>query len=374
MNTQPTQNEIQQNNETNTQNQLPQTGTSQQNTPTQPPAIYPEDVVEYIYSSKKKKKRRKKTLGIVERVGFYSDSSDSSDSEEEREELEKDEALVAWIGEDVDTSVERLSKLRVIDRSFLHGDIVVRANNPSGQHGMISNVNLILDLRVLDEEETIIKGVNSCNITSIHPFHHKTFAVYENWFARIEDVLFDIILEFEDGAQCVIRKADPDVLEPLGGDEDVPFFPGQIIELEEYEQRKLVKNAEWIKGKYNKRKHDSAIVVSVVPSEVLLEWITSSSLESEPPLEISIDKLQTFSHFTYSNWSVGDVCLCSENIKDMESEERSKPQALEDESKKFVCEIIKTTTILEVKWQDGTVEQNVKSTDLVCIFISFLGN
>ena len=52
----------------------------------------------------------------------------------------------------------------VIDRSYLHGDIVSLASNPFSQSGYVINVNILCDLEVINpytEEQIILKNVNS---------------------------------------------------------------------------------------------------------------------------------------------------------------------------------------------------------------------
>lgn len=71
-------------------------------------------------------------------------SEDNSESEDEEEEQEEDEgedevtegsARVCWINSE--ESTEKLGDIQVVDRAFLHGDIVAKANDPLGQTGTV---------------------------------------------------------------------------------------------------------------------------------------------------------------------------------------------------------------------------------------------
>ena len=36
------------------------------------------------------------------------------------------------------------------------------------------------------------------------------FALHDDWVGRIEEVLDDVVVRFEDGSECLVKSADPE--------------------------------------------------------------------------------------------------------------------------------------------------------------------
>ena len=43
------------------------------------------------------------------------------------------------------------------------------------------------------------------------------FALHDDWVGRIEEVLDDVVVRFEDGSECLVKSADPERLIPAVG-------------------------------------------------------------------------------------------------------------------------------------------------------------
>ena len=97
------------------------------------------------------------------------------------------------------------AELRVLDRAFLHGDIVARASDALGQTGNVTAVNVDVDLRF--EDGTKVRHVSTKRLTHVRNFRPGHYAVYDNWVGRIEEVCDDVTLRFEDGSECLVRNA-----------------------------------------------------------------------------------------------------------------------------------------------------------------------
>jgi ubiquitin-conjugating enzyme E2 O len=135
--------------------------------------LFREDVVQSVSHPER--------IGMVTRVGGDSSDSDSSDSEEENEDennnnedrsLSEGSARIVWV--DSEETVEKVTDIRVLDRSFMHGDVVALASNPLGQTGIVIDVDMTVDLELLNKE--IVRDVDSRRLRRVYcfPFLHLT--------------------------------------------------------------------------------------------------------------------------------------------------------------------------------------------------------
>eukprot|EP00456_Euglypha_rotunda_P043795 TRINITY_DN34373_c0_g2_i2.p1 TRINITY_DN34373_c0_g2~~TRINITY_DN34373_c0_g2_i2.p1 ORF type:complete len:145 (-),score=36.39 TRINITY_DN34373_c0_g2_i2:11-445(-) len=108
------------------------------------PQIFEDDVV----VRKGSENQGDMDVGLVAKVGWDSDN----DEEEEEEDEDSKCAHIRWL--DLAETLEEAEDLSVIDRSFLHGDVVVEANKPEGQIGTVVGVNLLVDVKLLIDLET----------------------------------------------------------------------------------------------------------------------------------------------------------------------------------------------------------------------------
>lgn len=135
--------------------------------------LFREDVVQSVSHPER--------IGMVTRVGGDSSDSDSSDSEDENEDennnnedrsLSEGSARIVWV--DSEETVEKVTDIRVLDRSFMHGDVVALASNPLGQTGIVIDVDMTVDLELLNKE--IVRDVDSRRLRRVYyfPFLHLT--------------------------------------------------------------------------------------------------------------------------------------------------------------------------------------------------------
>ncbi|RDX72835.1 putative ubiquitin-conjugating enzyme E2 23, partial [Mucuna pruriens] len=286
------------------------------------PHIYRQDVV---------KKNISGMIGIVTEVAGDSDSdSDSSITDNENDSEDEDgdgdgeegddsnntsrnsesngaaghcktDALLAnqlrvlWMDES--ESTQSFSDVEVIDRGFLHGDFVAAASDPTGQVGVVVDVNICVDL--LAHDGSIIKDVLSKNLKRIRDFTVGDYVVLGPWLGRIDDVLDNVTVLFDDGSVCKVSKADPLNLKPISKnileDGHFPYYPGQRVRAS---SSSVFKNSRWLSGLWKANRLEGyGPYSSTAPAE-----------EQNPK------NLKLLSCFAHANWQLGDWCLLPSSV------------------------------------------------------------
>ncbi|KAI3722375.1 hypothetical protein L2E82_33412 [Cichorium intybus] len=93
--------------------------------------------------------------------------------------------------------------LIVIDRAFIHGYYVANVSDPTGQVGGAVDVYIIND-------------VSSKNLKRVSNFQVGDHVIFGPGLGRIDDVLDNVKVMFDDGLVCKVLKADPSRLKPVG--------------------------------------------------------------------------------------------------------------------------------------------------------------
>jgi ubiquitin-conjugating enzyme E2 O len=208
------------------------------------------------------------------------------------------------------------------------------------------------------------------------------FVIYKNWFCRVDEILYELKLQFKDGSTCIVKDVYED-------DFSVDmFYPTLELEIEGNEMKKILKKAIWTKGSF-KEKFDKAMIKEVKIYNVILDYLTNKNFDTtEVPIDIEVSQLESFSYFNYSNWGYEDICLLSDDVlnDDLSIEEKKNPPKTQNPIEKYTTEnigkIVKTKSYVDVKWQDGTITKNIETTKLMpvsfpgdhdfCILISYL--
>ena len=144
--------------------------------------------------------------------------------------------------------IEPNAELRVVDRAFLHGDVVARAADALGAQGVVSAVHLDLDLRFADG--SLVRGVNARRVAHVREFRPGHYVAYGDWVGKIHDVTEDVVVRFDDGAECVVSGADEETLVPrdrstlFADEEHCPYFPGAIV----HAAAPVWRDARWTRG------------------------------------------------------------------------------------------------------------------------------
>ncbi len=262
-------------------------------------------------------------IGLVVRVGGDSDSDDSDESEDEDDEEEDDEeknrelskgyARVVWLNSTKTT--EEVSKLEVVDRAFMHGDIVASAATPLGQTGTVVNVNIFVDLELSKNmPERFVRDVDSRMLRRVRAFNPGDYVIHCHWLGRVEDVIDNVTVLFKDGSRCKVFQADPDRLVPVCenplDDAESPYYPGQRVRAA---FSGIFKGAKWLRGSW-KGNQTEGTVVDIEINSVLVHWIGASATHSSAvPTEQQDPKdLVPMMCFVHTNWQLGDRTLLPE--------------------------------------------------------------
>ncbi|KAL2611996.1 hypothetical protein R1flu_023688 [Riccia fluitans] len=274
--------------------------------------LFREDVVQYLSDPS--------VIGVVSKVGGDSDSEDSSNSEDEEEEeveseededLTKGSARVYWMTSDETT--EKLEDIQVVDRAFLHGDIVAKVDDPLGQTGTVVNVEMKVDLEQPDGE--VMKDVNSRRLRHVRAFELGDYVIHNSWIGRVDEVTDVVTVAFDDGAKCKVHRADIDRLIPCSeymiDHAASPYYPGQRVRCA---SSSVFKHAKWLKGSWKVHRTEGT-VVDVEAGSVLVSWIAagnalSSSQASAVPSEEQDGKnLLPVVYFSHTKWQLGNRSL-----------------------------------------------------------------
>ncbi|XP_042480738.1 probable ubiquitin-conjugating enzyme E2 23 [Macadamia integrifolia] len=226
--------------------------------------------------------------------------------------LTADQVRVIWM--DHSETTHNLNDVTVVDRGFLHGDIVAAASNPTGQVGVVVDINLSVDLLAADG--SIIKDVSSRDLKRVREFSVGDYVVLGPWLGRVDDVLDNVTVLFDDGAMCKVTKADPLRLKPVFKnileDGHFPYYPGQRVRAS---SSSVFKNARWLSGLWRAGRLEGTVTKVTVVS-VFIYWIASagsgfgSGSATTPAEEQNPKNLKLLSCFAHANWQLGDWCLC----------------------------------------------------------------
>ena len=143
------------------------------------PLVFPDDLVELPSAAKTK-------VGLVLNVAGV---SDDEESDEEDAAMESNHALVYWLGKR--PKIEGVDRLKVIDRAFLHGDVVVGASDPvHGRTGTVTDVNMTVDVESVANPKIVFRGLSTDLIEPICPYLRGRFVVKEqSTLGRVDEIL-----------------------------------------------------------------------------------------------------------------------------------------------------------------------------------------
>ncbi|XP_022763037.1 probable ubiquitin-conjugating enzyme E2 23 isoform X2 [Durio zibethinus] len=225
-------------------------------------------------------------------------------------DLQADQIRVLWM--DDTEPVQSIKNVTVVDRGFLHGDYVAAASDSTGQVGVVVDVNISVDL--LAPDGSIIKDVSSRDLQRVRDFTVGDYVVLGPWLGRIDDVLDNVNVLFDDGSVCKVTRAEPLRLKPstrntLEDDSNFPYYPGQRVRAS---SSSVFKNSRWLSGLWKANRLEGT-VTKVTAGSVFIYWIASAGYgpdsSTAPAEEQNPKNLKLLSCFTHANWQVGDWCL-----------------------------------------------------------------
>ncbi|CAL9130869.1 unnamed protein product [Musa textilis] len=308
--------------------------------------------------------------------------------------LQDGQVRVLW--SDGSETVENTNDVTAVDRSFLRGDIVASATDPTGQLGIIINVNITVDL--LSTDGVAIENVSSRALKHIREFSVGDFVVLGPWLGKVDEVFDNVTVLFDDGSICEVVQPDPLQLRPLimpvVTDTDCPYYPGQRV-------RAISSSV--FEGSTRKAKLLKGTVIKVQTDSVVVYWIASAvhgvgdNSATFPPKEQNPKNLTLLSCSSHTNWQLADWCLlpsyphandlpkncsCSTSYSVSKKPANGSRPAYHRKPWKFsFCRdkkiwrrdgnferalmIVKAFNKVDVAWQDGTTEFGLQSTSLI---------
>jgi ubiquitin-conjugating enzyme E2 O len=177
--------------------------------------------------------------------------------------------------------------------------------------GVVVDVNMSVDL--LAHDGSIVKDVSSKALKRIRDFTVGDYVVLGSWLGRIDDVLDNVTVLFDDGSVCKVSKADPMNLKPISKnileDGHFPYYPGQRVRAK---SSSIFKMARWLSGLWKANRLEGT-VTNVTVGSVFVYWIASAGYgpysSTSPAEEQSPKNLKLLSCFAHANWQLGDWCL-----------------------------------------------------------------
>lgn len=270
--------------------------------------LYREDVVQSALQPA--------VLGMVTKVAGDSDSDDSESDDDETDTISQGCARICW--SNLEESTEKIDDIRVVDRAFLHGDIVAAVAAPLGQTGTVVNVDLRVDLELPSGE--ILRDVDSKKIKRIRTFVVGDYVILDHWLGRVDEVVDNVTVMFDDGSECKIFRADPERLVPIPEspmyDSDCPYYPGQRVR---GSSSALFKSARWLKGSWKSNRMECT-VADVEVGSVVVYWIAAAhpgynaQSAAIPSEQQDPKRLKRMRDLSYTNWQLGDRALLPQRL------------------------------------------------------------
>lgn len=250
-----------------------------------------------------------KSARRTENGGADGDNASNGVDVDSQSSLPDNKVRVLWI--DGTEKTEDIDSVIIVDRSFLHGDIVASISDPTGQMGLVADVSLVVDLQGAHGE--MIKGVSSKDLKRIREFNVGDYVVSGPWLGRVDEVFDNVNVLFDDGSVCKVSRADPMRLRlasgPMHPDTACPFYPGQRVKAV---SSSVYKASRWLNGLWKANRLEGT-VTKVETAAVIVYWIASAhcgtNQESVPPEEQNPKDLILLSCFSYANWQLTEWCL-----------------------------------------------------------------
>ncbi|XP_065879333.1 probable ubiquitin-conjugating enzyme E2 24 [Euphorbia lathyris] len=284
----------------------------------------------------------------------------------------------------LEESIGKIDEFLSFERGFVHGDIVCSVADPSGQMGKVVNVNMAVDLENIRGK--IMKGVDSKKLLKIRSISVGDYVVNGPWVGKVEKILDNVSIVFDDGTKCEVTAADQGKLLPISPLEDsmYPYYPGQRVKVR---ASAVSKSTRWLCGPW-KDNQDIGTVAAVTAGLVYVDWLAcalvgcNSSLPAPRRLQ-DAHNLTLLPCFLHENWQLGDWCMLP--VADFRGVEKQMvfDELIEEHDqigkgfkRRDICSnfeesfvIVKTKTTVDVLWQDGSCSSLLDSQSLVPINI-----
>ena len=247
------------------------------------------------------------------------------------------------------SSIHPVSGLTLVDRSLLHGDVVVRADDPLGLLGSVVDAQVQLMLAMVNSAE-VRSEVPSTAVTPVHEFQSGVHVTKEEGrlLGWVDDCVVDVQVRFADGAECRVHRCrnrdlqdavweqpDDDEYEEdeRGERKSQLWYPGQQVK----GRPAVWRQAEWLKGTKAsaQRANNLGIISRVTPVAVRVQWLSGVGQVEEEHSECSPAELQLLGAFEASRIMLGDHVLlpvAAEGARGMEQKDAASSAAATEEA------------------------------------------
>lgn len=258
----------------------------------------------------------------------------------------------------LEDSIEKIDDFLSFERGFTQGDIVRSTGNPSGQMGKIVNIEMLVDLENVFGE--VIKDVDSGKLLRMRSILVGDYVIRGPWLGRVEKVVDNIGIIFDNGAKCEIMATDQAQLVPLSpnllDDSLYPYHPGQRVRVS---HPTTSKSAGWLSAMSKKNRLEGT-VFSVEVGLAYVDWISSAlvgvSMTIPPPTRLQDPKnLTMLSCSTLADWQLGDWCILPSETRLQRSINSNVDEIFSIGKKKIK---------VDVMWQDGTCSMGLDTHTL----------
>lgn len=309
---------------------------------------------------------------------FFGDSDVDSFSETSTDD--QDDIFSIYSGRaqsifsNLEDSIGKIDDFLSFERGFVHGDIVCSVANPSGQMGKIVNVKTFVDLENVFGK--FIRDVNSEKLLRMRSILVGDYVIHGPWLGRVEKVIDNVGILFDDGTKGEIMATDQAKLSLLSpnllDDSLYPYHPGQRINVG---LPMGSKSTGWLCG-ISKKSQNEGTIFSVEVGFVCVDWISSaivgvSSTLPPPPRQLDPKNLTLLSCFPHANWQLGDWCILpvadlSSNLGVMCQNKSEVGLQRRDFNSNFdeMFSIVKKKIKVDVMWQDGSCSTGLDSHSL----------
>lgn len=315
--------------------------------------------------------------------------SDNGSSSEDIEELDfLYGGRASSIFSSLEESIGKIDDFLSFERGFVHGDIVSSVTDPSGQMGRVVNVNMLVNLE--NRHGKIIKDVDSKKLLKIRSISVGDYVVHGPWIGRVDKVVDNVTVVFDDGTSCEVTAVDQEKLLPISSnileDPTYPYYPGQRVRIR---LSAVSKSARWLCGVW-KENQDVGTVSAVKAGLVYVDWLACALVDLSLPAPQHLQdarNLTLLSCFLHENWQLGDWCMLpladckgmngqiffDASIIKIIKEDRRIGHGFKGQNPYLnfqdIFVIVKTKTIVDVVWQDGGCSQGLDSQSLLPVNI-----
>lgn len=332
---------------------------------------FPHDIVELRPHATRTRHAQWQWRGQVLRVAGYDDGETTDD---ETQELPPGHCSVFWLGHGLEqwpNALTKESSIRVIDRPWVLGDRVARADDPRSL-GTVVGVQCSLRLSGVPGPTAPSPEVPVQAVRAVGGFRAEDWVACEaaRWVGKVEEAVFRVEVELcgkgesrlsrgrgrRKAPVCVFQVSSEGLqgLEPASG-EDVtpqelsPHFPGQRVRA----PARLWRQAEWICGGLGRRspRRGAAlcgVVTSVECCLLAVRWLAGAVRDSPPPDEWVVP--EALRPLTVPNssegWAVGDHVQAGLDWHPVSAV------------------VVESRSVIDVRWSDGTLEEGVPSLRL----------